>query len=114
MRQNNIPHNTGHLTSLSSRSVAGQQIYADACALGQCAINLGVTPSSLQDALHAITIKGEAVHQSLDSFIVNLNDHYKYSPDKTAKDVLKLLTPEQLAQVIEVETEFSIVVLKTS
>jgi hypothetical protein len=110
LAQNNIPFASGTLTIPGSRR-AGIDVISSACALGQCAINLGVDPGATETALRKIIIQKQG---SLGSWIVSLNDTYKYSPDKVAKTVREALTPEQLETVFELPTVFSITELKGS
>lgn len=110
MRQNNIPVATGHLTE-NGPSLNSSVVIGAACALGQCAINLGVHPSGLQEALSTIwTSKGS----NLATIIIGLNDSFRKNPKQAANEAQKLLTAEQLAQEIRIPTQFSVVQLKDS
>lgn len=110
LEQNNIPIAIGTLTTKTSRVVGNTDVIGSACALGQCAINLGVHASALETAFGKVHLDGI----TLAGTIIRYNDTYKHNPSKVAKLVRERLTPEQLDQTFELESSFSIVVLKSS
>jgi hypothetical protein len=108
MRQNNIPRLTGRLTERGYDFPTGLRVTTGACALGQCAINLGVNAEALDAAFSRIVIS-VGMNPDLRGFITSRNDNLGFTPAKIAEQALKYLTKEQLEQVLEVSTEFSIV-----
>lgn len=117
MRQNNIPMHVGGLKHFAGKDIGPYPVIDSACALGQCGINLGATPESVQSALSHIRVNVAGMSPNpvgVDSWIISQNDSYRISPDKVANQLEQMLTPEQLATEIEVQTEFTIVKLKGS
>lgn len=110
--QNNIPVAVGNLLRYSNRpSIGSVSVIASACALGQCAINLGVDADKLQGALEIVHTKDGT---RLSSYIIEQNDSYKSSPDAVAKKVRANLDASYMAYTFALPTRISITELKSS